>query len=162
MRTAIFLLLLSGLAFSQYPIGATAFTWTGVNQAGSFCWGFSCTPINTTVIRGETGTLFIRGDFQQPYVIGLSFSATRCLSMPTAYNMLVLDDPIFVVFTGATNTTSPILACPPGSDSLTITIPPSWPVGLIFTLQGLVALPTSPGAVGPSASFTQPITFLVQ
>jgi hypothetical protein len=104
MRIATLLVLVSGLMSAQYPVSANAFSWTGVNQAGPFCWGFSCTPVNVTVLRGEAGSLFIRGDYQQPYLIGLSFSATRCLTIPSAYNMLVLDDPFFVVFTGTTST----------------------------------------------------------
>jgi hypothetical protein len=145
----------------QYPISAVALNWNGMFPQGTACWGFNCVPLTTNIVRGETGSLTVRGDLNYAYVIGLSFSANRCQSFPTAYNMLVLDDPIFIVLGGTLTTGSPILACPPATSTLPITIPASWPPGISFTLQAMVNVPFAPGSTNPTVSFSQAITFTV-
>lgn len=159
MRTLALILVTASLVSAQYPIGSNALRWTGTSQAGPLCWGFSCTPQVATLVRGETGTLFVRAEYQQPYLLGFSLTATRCLGLPGLYNQLVLDDPITVFAEGTCRTGSPVLSCPGGTDTIPVTIPVNWPVGLTFTVQGLTGVPSYPGS--GQASFTQAITFTV-
>ena len=160
MRTVALILLSASAVLAQYPIGANALRWNGINPAGPFCWGFSCTPVTAVLVRGETGSLLVRGEWQQPYLLGLSSSATRCLSVTGVYHQLVLDDPITLFWSGTCSTGSPILSCPSGTDSIPITIPLSWPPGLSFSIQGVTGVAASPGVM--AVSFTQPLTFVVQ
>ena len=162
MRTTalVLLLLLAAPAVAQYPMGANALRWIGTTSTvGPYCWGFSCTPVQATVLPGETGTLFVRSEWSDAYVIGISLSATRCLPLPGFLNQLALDDPFFVWQVGVCGTPSPILACPGGYDNLAVTIPPFFPPGLQFSMQGVTGPPPSPGLT--SFSFTQTIRFTV-
>lgn len=157
MRILAATLLLAAAAAAQYPMGANALRWLGTSStAGPFCWGFSCTPVQATVTPGETGTLFVRSEWNDDYVIGIALGASRCLAIPGLLNQLALDDPFFVWQVGVCGTGSPILACPSGYDNLAVTIPPFFPPGLSFAMQGVT------GAAGPGPlSFTQPIRFTV-
>lgn len=160
MRTASLLLLTTILLPAQFPIGANALRWNGTTStAGPLCWGFSCIPDTATLVAGENGSLLIRGNYLDPYVLGTSLSATQCTSVPFINNQLVLDNPITIFWTGILNTLSPALVCPSGSDTLAISIPINWPSNLTFTIQGLTGTPFPPGPA--EASFTQPITFVV-
>lgn len=161
MRLALAALLFSGTLLAQYPAGANALQWTGATStAGPFCWGFSCTPAQATIVPGETGTLMVRGELNQIYVVGMSGSASRCLSLPFAYNNLVLDDPIFFVRFGVCGQPSPILACPSGLDTFRLVIPAGLTRGVSTSLQAVVSVPSGPAL--PSFSFTQTITFTVR
>ncbi len=156
MRTLISMLLLASGALAQYPPGANALRWIGTTStAGPFCWGFSCTPVQADVAPAETGTLFVRADQNDAYAIGLSLTATRCLSVPGFLNQLVLDDPFAVWQVGVCTNVSPILACPSGYENVAVTIPPFLPLGLSFGVQAVT------GASSPY-SFTQPIVFTVR
>jgi hypothetical protein len=156
MRTLLSLLLIAAPALAQYPVGANALRWIGTTSTvGPFCWGFSCTPVSATVTAGETGTLFVRSEQGDAYAIGLSLSASRCLTVPGFLNQLVLDDPFSLWQIGICSTPSPILACPSGYDNIAVTIPPFFPAGLQFSLQGAT------GSIGPY-SFTQAIQFTVR
>jgi len=158
MRSVILVLALTASAAAQYPASANALRWTGTTStAGPFCWGFSCTPVPATVVPGETGTLMVRAELNQVYALAVSAGANRCLAIPGIYNQLVLDDPIHVWRTGVCGQASGILACPSGTDTVTITFPPSTPPGITFSIQGLVSVPSGPAV--PAFSFTQPITF---
>ena len=154
MRRLLPMLMLAAPALAQYPIGANALRWIGATStAGPFCWGFSCTPVQATVTAGESGTLFVRADWHDAFVIGLSLTATRCLTIPGLGNQLVLDDPFTIWQVGVCSNASPILACPSGYENLAVTIPPFFPTGLQFCMQGA----TGAG----SYSFTQAISFRV-
>ena len=50
--------------------------------------------VAATIVPGESGTLTLRGEWQQIYALGLAPTANRCLTLPIAYHCLVLDDPI--------------------------------------------------------------------
>ncbi len=158
-----FLLAMGFLASSpsaQYPVDATALYWSGTSgSAGTFCWGFSCTPSQATVSPGEAGTLMVRGELNQTYILGLSDGASRCLSLPGVSYGLVLDDPIFIVRTGVCGDPGGILACPYGTDTFGVVIPPGAPSGFSVSIQALVSVPSGPGI--PRFSFTQGITFSV-
>jgi hypothetical protein len=160
MRKLVLLALFSTIAQAQYSLGANALQWSGATStAGVFCWGFSCTPAQASAQAGETGTLMVRAEFGQPYAIGVSLSATRCLALPNFQNALVIDDPILIWRTGICATGSPILSCPGGTDSFTITIPPSFPSGTTFAIQAVTGVPGGPGF--PAFSFTQAIAFTI-
>lgn len=159
MRTFALVLVSAAALSAQYPLGANALRWNGTNSAGPFCWGFSCTPQTAVLVPGESGSLFVRAEFQQNYLLGISLSATRCLAVPGIANQLVLDDPILIFWSGTCATGSPILSCPGGTDSIPVTVPVSWPSGLTFSIQGVTGVPSFPGLV--LASFTQPLTFTV-
>ena len=161
MRTLLVCLVLSAAAQAQYPISANGLLWTGPSgSAGTFCWGFSCTPAAAQVLPGETGTLTVRAEFGQSFIIGASATATRCLSFPNFFNSLVLDDPIVPWITGICDQQSPILACPSGTHDIPISIPAFIPPGVTLSLQGVTSIPHgTPGT--PSWSFTQAITFTV-
>lgn len=161
MRTLALLLLLAGVVAAQYPVGATGLHWTGTTgTAGIFCWGFSCTPAQATVTPGESGTLMIRGELNQLYAIGVSAGAGRCLDVGGIFNSLVLDDPISIWQTGILDQPSAVLACPSGTDTIAVTIPPGTPPSISFSIQGVVSVPAGPAQ--SAFSFTQPITFTVQ
>ncbi len=160
MRVALVVLALTGPLWAQYPISANALQWTGTtSSAGPFCWGFSCTPAQATVVPGESGTLMVRAEFNQLYALALSAGANRCLSIPNFFNNLVLDDPIFLVQVGVCSQPSPILACPSGTETISVTIPAAMPPGLSFSIQAVVSVPSGPAL--QSFSFTQAITFTV-
>jgi hypothetical protein len=156
MRTFLPMLLLAVPALAQYPIGANALRWIGTTSTvGPACWGFSCTPLQATVTPGESGTLFVRSEYNDAYAIGLSLTASRCLSVPNFVNQLALDDPFALWQIGVCSTPSPILACPSGYENIAVTIPPFLPAGLQFCVQA---------ATGsfPPWSFTQPLAFTVR
>ena len=161
MRPLLLTLTLTTALSAQYPISANALHWQGATStAGPFCWGFTCTPAAATILPGEPGTLTIRAEFNQPYLLGLSPTATSCISAPAiSYNSLTLDPPITIWWTGTCSIPSPILACPSGYDQLPITIPPILPPGSSFSMQGITGAPAIPGS--PAWSFTQAITFTV-
>lgn len=161
LTSVLLLLVTTSVVSAQYPISAVGLNWTGTFPTNIACWDASCIPIATNIVRGETGSLTIRGDLNQTYWIGFSFGANRCLGIPSAYNMLVLDDPITIVFSGTLTNPSPILACPPATASIPLTIPPSWPLGASFSLQALVTVPSTGGTSNLSSSFTRPITFTI-
>ena len=153
--------LMSAAAFAQYPASANGLQWTGVTStAGTFCWGFSCVPGQANVVAGETGTLMIRGFVGESYMLGISTSVPSCVTVPLAYNQLVLAHPITIFSSGPLSQISAILACPPAFETLTVSIPPLVPSGTQFTVQGFTSLTPQPG--NPMlGSFTQAITFIV-
>ncbi len=153
-------LLVTSVAAAQFPIGAVGFSWSGTTtpSAGNFCWGFSCAPDSVTVAVGETVTIRVRGDYQQPYAIGFSTSATRCITIPGVLHNLILDDPITVVWTGFLVVGSPILACPSGTDAVTVVIPPFFPSGTTFALQAVAG---TLGPAGSQLSFTSALAVTV-
>ena len=158
MTVAAALLFVSSVS-AQYGIGAVGLHWNGsTSQGGTFCWGFSCTPDPVTVLPGETVVLTVRGEWNQPYVLAFSLGPDRCLAVPGLLNSLVLGDPINLLFSGSLSQPSPILACPPGYDTLSITFPLSTPPGLAFTLQALAG---SFGLQGPQFAFTTALSVTV-
>jgi hypothetical protein len=160
MRCLPILALLALPVLAQYPVGANALQWTGTTStAGPFCWGFSCTPEIAMVTPGESGSLLVRAELNQLYGIGISLTATRCLSVPGISNSLVLDDPITIWRTGVCAQGSPILACPSGTDTIPVTIPSTFPSGLRFSVQAVTGTPGGPAF--NAYSFTQPLTFVV-
>lgn len=157
MRAAFGLLplLLSAPALAQYPMGANALRWLGATStAGPFCWGFACAPVPATVNPGESGTVFVRSEFGDAYVLALSLTATSCIAVPGLLNQLALDGPA-VWQLGVCSTPSPILACPGGYFDLNTTIPAFLPPGFRFALQGITGAPSR-------YAFTQAIEFTVQ
>lgn len=165
MRIVLVVVLLAGTSLAgtlcaQYPASANALRWTGTTStAGPFCWGFSCRPEQATVVPGETGTLMVRGEFNQIYALGVAPGASRCMSFPSIYNSLVLDDPIVFVRFGVCSEPSPILACPSGWDRFDVRVPPGLPRGASVALQALVSVPSVPGT--PRFSFSQTIVLTV-
>lgn len=160
MRCTVLFSMLCATAFAQYPAGANALRWDGTTSAaGPFCWGFSCTPLVATVTAGESGTLMVRAEFGQPYLLAVSRGASRCLTLSGIYNSLVLDDPIFLLTSGSCSLGSPILSCPGGQDFLPLTFPVGLPSGFSVAIQGLTGVPSGLGF--PSASFTQTLIFQV-
>ena len=154
MRAAIIAIALAGSLCAQYPASANALQWTGATStAGPFCWGFSCTPEQATVLPGEAGTLMVRAEYNQVYALAMSAGANRCLALPGMYNNLVLDDPIFLVQVGVCGQPSPILACPSGTDTISVVFPTGIPPGVSFSIQALVSVPSGPAL--PAFSFTQ-------
>lgn len=126
---------------AQYPQGAAGFNVTtnfGQN-AGYFCWGFSCTPATLNVAVGEIVTLRISGEWQANYLIGLASSATSCIPYPGIANSLVIDQPVLLLATGTLWNLSPILACPNAYDTLTAAVPAGIPSGTTLALQGLTS-----------------------
>ena len=153
------LITVPGLCLAQYPLGAAGFHWNGSigGGAGSFCWGFSCTPSPATVTAGETVTVTIRGETGAPYYILFSVSqATQCTSYPGVLNSLVLTPPLMAPVIGVLWQASPILSCPSAFDQVTFSWPPGTQVGLTFHLQGLTL-----GAGGVPA-FTQAVQVTIQ
>ena len=146
-------------AAAQYPADAVGFHWTGAggNTAGPFCLGFQCAPDTTTVSPGESATLLARGDPYAAFVVGVSLSATSCVSIPGVSHSLVLDAPIYVAFTGTLDQLSPILSCPSGEKTISIDFPPNVVPGTSFGIQAIV-LPVSGFA---PASLTQAIVLTV-
>ena len=158
MRCLAILVLTAAVATAQYPAGANVLRWDGVtSSAGPFCWGFSCVPELATVVPGESGTLLIRAEVGQPYILAVATGANRCLALPGFHNALVLDDPIFVLNTGICGFGSPVLSCPGGQATLPITFPLGLPSGYTLAVQALTGVPGGSAA----GSFTQGLVFLV-
>lgn len=126
-------------ASAQYPLGAAGFLWTGSSGAvaGTFCWGFSCTPYPVNVTAGESVTVRITGEGGAPYAIFVSPTATNCQSFPNVLNSLVLDLTPSILSTGYLLNFSPILSCPNAYAEVTGTLPPIFPIGTTFAIQGL-------------------------
>ena len=129
----------TGAAFGQYPLGAVGFNVsTNLGQfIGSPCWWSGCTPATGTVAIGEVVTIRINGEWNAPYLLGVSLSATSCVTVPGVLHELVLDAPISLVSSGTLSFISPILACPNGFTTLTATVPPGIPSGTKFAIQAL-------------------------
>lgn len=145
MRITLLSLLLAVPLAAQYPADATALRWEGVtSSAGPFCWGFSCDLETAEVVPGESGTLMVRGEWNQIYALALSLSASRCIPLPNVANGLVLDDPVHIVITGVCGNPSPILACPSGTDTFRISIPRALPAGFSFSVQAIVTVTSGP------------------
>ncbi|HET6201688.1 MAG TPA: hypothetical protein VFI25_02670 [Planctomycetota bacterium] len=149
----------TGSGFAQFPADAVALHWTGAggNTAGPFCWGFQCAPDTTTVSPGEAVALFLRGEPNAAYVVGVSVSATSCLSIPGISHSLVLDLPIIVAFAGTLDQVSPILSCPSGTTTIPFTFPSNAPPGASFGIQAIVLS----GSPFIPLSFTQAIVVTV-
>jgi hypothetical protein len=131
--------LVCAAAQAQYPQGAVGFN-ISTNQgqsAGSFCWWFSCTPATISVSAGQVVTLLIRGEWQAPFLLGSSTTATSCVAVPGILHNLVIDQPIAIMASGSLANVSPILACPSGHTTLTATVPPGIPPGTTLALQAL-------------------------
>lgn len=149
-----------GTARAQYGPGAVALHWSGTtSQGGTFCWGFSCTPIPLTASAGESVELLVRGELNQPYAIAISAGASRCLPIPGIFHDLILDDPVIFFHFGWLVRQSPILACPPGYDTLAATLPSFLPAGTLFYLQALAG---SNGVAGPQPAFTAALGVLIR
>lgn len=133
------LLVVCAAAPAQYPPGAAGFSIsTDLGTfAGNFCWGFSCTPAAATVTAGEVVTIRISGEWQRPYLLGASTSATSCQPLPGIANSLVIDAPIVVIASGTLAAISPILSCPPGYHEIVAVVPPGIPPGTNFAIQAL-------------------------
>jgi hypothetical protein len=136
---AVIALIATTATFAQYPIGASGLSVsTNLGQnAGNFCWGFSCTPAALTVAVGEVVTIRITGEWQVPYLLGVSSTATSCQPIGGVLNNLVLDLPIVILASGALSHASPILACPQGYTTLTAVVPAGIPTGTTFAIQAL-------------------------
>lgn len=161
MRIPFLFLALAAPLAAQYPADATALRWDGVTStAGPFCWGFSCDPEVAEVVPGESGTLLVRGEWNQIYAIGVSLGANRCLELPNIAHGLVLDDPLLIVRIGVCDDPSPILSCPNGTDSIEVTIPAFLPPGFSFSVQAIVTVPGPPAV--QRLSLTQGIRFLLR
>ncbi|MAG55643.1 MAG: hypothetical protein CMJ83_05060 [Planctomycetes bacterium] len=161
LKTLAALLVLCAVASAQYPAGAAGFLWQGQTTAtaGTFCWGFSCTATPVQITGGETVTLTVRGDFNMPYLIGISAGANRCLMSPVWYNGLMLDDPIIILAQGQLTQVSGILACPNATDTVAAQLPNTVPVGATFSLQAAV-LSGSAGLAQLSFTTTFDVTVL--
>ena len=161
MRIPLLILALTAPLCAQYPIDANALRWEGTtSSAGPFCWGFSCEPARAEVVPGESGTLIVRGEWNQVYALGISLGSDRCLELPGISHALVLDDPILIVRIGICDDPSPILACPNGLDHIGVTIPGFMPPGFSFSVQAIVGVPGWPVVRG--WALTQGIRFVVR
>lgn len=161
MRIPLLLLALATPLVAQYPADATALRWVGMtSSAGPFCWGFACDLETAEVLPGETGTLIVRGEWNQVYAIAISLSASRCLTLPDIAHGLVLNDPLFIVRIGVCGDSSPILACPSGTDSFQLTLPSVLPAGFSFSVQAIVTVPSGPAV--QKYSLTQGIRFVLR
>jgi hypothetical protein len=132
-------LLAAGDTLAQYPPGAVGFALTSSAgpTAGSFCHWFNCTPAPITVTAGDVVTLRISGEWQAPWVLGASTSATSCVAYPGILHNLVIDLPVTILATGTLASVSPVLACPNGYTTLTSVIPPGFPPGTTIAIQAL-------------------------
>jgi hypothetical protein len=126
-------------AQAQYPQGAVGFNIsTNLGQTvGSVCWWFNCTPATISVSAGAVVTLLIRGEWQAPFLLGSSTTATSCVAVPGIFHNLVLDPPIAIMASGSLSSASPILSCPSGYTTMTATVPPGIPPGTTLALQAL-------------------------
>ena len=153
MRAAILAALLFVTALpAQVRPGVFGHTVTGVNgTAGEFCHMFDCTPRALGITAGETLTLRVNAPHQALFAIGASVSATSCLSLPIASNMLILDQPIVTLAVGLVNQQSPILSCWGGTVSVPLAVPASLPIGVSVATQAVADVP---GLGGPQLAFS--------
>ena len=82
-------------------------------------------------------SLRISGEWQAPYVLGASTTATSCVAYPGIFHNLVIDLPVTIMATGSLDSASPVLACPYGYTILSSTIPPGFPPGTTIAIQAL-------------------------
>lgn len=151
MRTHTLLLsvLLSGSALAaQIRPGVFGYLVQGTGgAAGEFCHQFDCTPRPHSAVAGETLRLTINAPERALFIIGASFSATSCLSLPIADNALVLDLPLATLAVGVVNRPSPVLACWGGTVDVPLPLPPVVPSGFTFATQAVAEVPgIQPGA----------------
>lgn len=149
---AVLLLVASGDALAQVRPGIFGYQVSGVNgTGGDFCHTFDCTPRTLDATAGETLTLRVNAPLQALFAIGASFSATSCVTLPFAANMLVIDAPVVTLTVGVVSQGSPILSCWGGTQPTPLALPPGLPVGLSFATQALAVMPIL-GGTGPAFS----------
>lgn len=144
MRATTLLLasLLAASLHAQVRPGIFGHLVQGLNgSAGEFCHAFDCTPRPFAAASGERLNLVVNAPWQNPFVLGLSLSATSCVTLPFAANMLILDLPIVPVAVGIVSQQSPILACWGGTESVPLALPPNLPLGFQFATQAVVLMP---------------------
>jgi hypothetical protein len=126
-------------------------SWSGSSGNGARSFVPNCTNLPVTAVPGETVTLAVWGDVQAPFALFAAASATQCTPIPGLGNALMLDAPVLTVTFGVLTQVTPCLACPPGLQNLTFTIPLGVPAGMAVAFQG--------ASLGNgSAAFTAAIT----
>jgi len=130
-------------------------------SAGSLCSRtFSCTYLDTPVVRGETVTLAIRGVLGQPYAVLVGVNQSPlCLSIPGVHNSLMFA-PAAVPFAGTLQNPDQILACPGGLETISFTVPMALNVGGQVVFQALAWSYLLPAGEVPT--LTQAIRTTVQ
>ena len=124
--------------------------WESANRAQTTItwWTAGASPVPPQpppILPVEPGRLTIRAEYNQPYLLGLSSTATNCISAPAiASNSLTLEPPITIWWTGACSLPRPILAFPSGYDQLPIPIRSILPPAPASAFRASPALPQSP------------------
>ena len=107
-------------------------------NAGLVCGpSFACTFTPTSLARGESVDLWVRGVFGQPFAVALGVQQPPlCLPLPGVHNALLFV-PTLVPFAGVLNQPDTVRACPGGYEKLSFSVPQALPSGAVVLFQAL-------------------------
>lgn len=126
--------LLTSAALAQFSGPGLSWSGTSNNFASSFLP--TCQVLPVTMVPGETVTITVWGDVRSPFGLFAAPDTAPCVQIPGLGGGLALGAAAFTVTFGVLTQTTPCLACPPGLEPLTFTLPANLPAGMVLAVQG--------------------------
>lgn len=138
LATVLFTAVLT--AQTTVDIGLTIDSGALTVMYGQICGPVACQPLpGPTIVAGTTRTLGQNAAPWTPFAIAVGLPMSGCTPVAGIANALLLGPPIIIFAVGVTGPPVPTIfgGCPRGVASVSLTVPPGAPSGLVFVLQSV-------------------------